>query len=262
MKENLLQNNIKKIVKKSPLVHNITNYVVMNNTANALLALGASPVMSHALEEVEEMASIASSLVLNIGTLSNKWIEAMLKAGKIAKAKNIPIIFDPVGVGATSYRNETAAKILLEVKPDIIRGNASEIMALAGKVASTKGVDSKNTTQDAQEIAKNLAKNQNCIVVVSGEQDYISNGENDFYCNEGDILMSKITGMGCTLSAIIGAFAGVEKNYFEAGICGTILMGKVGKFVAREVNKPGTFQVAFIDALYLSSQGKLIFDEK
>ncbi len=142
--------------EKSPLVHNITNYVVMNNTANALLSIGASPVMAHALEEVRDMVSIASALVLNMGTLSPEWVEAMIMAGEAAIARGIPVIFDPVGAGATPYRNETAARILGKCRPSIIRGNASEILSLARESAATKGVDSTADSSSALDAAKRL----------------------------------------------------------------------------------------------------------
>ncbi|WP_446786541.1 hydroxyethylthiazole kinase, partial [Macellibacteroides fermentans] len=169
--------DLRLIKERSPLVHNITNFVVMNNTANALLAIGASPVMAHAIEEVEEMAGIASSLVLNIGTLEPRWVDAMVIAGKIALKRNIPIVFDPVGVGATSYRSEVCKQIISECKPSIIRGNASEIIALCNGNVKTKGVDSTESSDSALSWAMQLAREVNAVVVISGQTDYITDGE-------------------------------------------------------------------------------------
>ena len=137
-----ISRDLEEVRRQAPLVHNITNYVVMNTTANALLAVGASPVMAHAPEEVEDMVDIASALVINIGTLSEPWIESMLKAAKRAQKKGIPIVYDPVGAGATPYRTRTIHELIQAAAPSILRGNASEIMALAGDAAKTKGVDS------------------------------------------------------------------------------------------------------------------------
>ncbi len=257
----LLNEDLWKIKQSAPLVHNITNYVVMNNTANALLAIGASPVMAHALEEVEEMVGIASSLVLNIGTLSRQWVEAMIVAGEKAKSRAIPIIFDPVGVGATSYRNEVATEILSRVNPVVIRGNASEIMALSGMTVASKGVDSANSTVDALESAKLLASSRQCVVVVSGEQDIVTDGESTIYNDTGSAIMAKVTGMGCTASALLGAFLAVNENYLQAVVNGTVLMGKVGSYLSAKVQGSGSFQVAFIDTLYQLSAGKLSLGE-
>jgi len=174
-------NDVEKIRDTSPLVHNITNYVVMNSTANAILAIGASPVMAHAIEEVEDMVEIASTvggaLVVNIGTLSQRWIEAMSAAMKRATLQNVPIIFDPVGAGATPYRTDTCKALLQDARPAIIRGNASEIMALLNAEVKTKGVDSSQTSDSARESAQHLARMHQCVVSVSGETDYVVAGD-------------------------------------------------------------------------------------
>lgn len=242
--------DLEKVRENAPLVHNITNYVVMNSTANALLSLGASPVMAHAVEEVEEMASIASALVLNIGTLSEKWIEAMFKAGKKAKEKGVPVLLDPVGAGATTLRTETAKKIIEDVRPDIIRGNASEILALLKADAKTKGVDSSASSDDAVEIAKELAAAKSCIVSISGKTDYVTNGKSVVAIENGDPIMSKITGTGCTATALAAAFASVNKNYMEAAVGAMIVMGVAGEIARQNAEAPGIFQVKFLDALY------------
>jgi hydroxyethylthiazole kinase len=235
---------------QSPLVHNITNYVVMNNSANAILAIGGSPVMAHALEEVKDMVAIASSLVINMGTLSEKWVEAMLLAGEAAQTKGIPIVFDPVGVGATPYRNQVAAEILTRCKPSIIRGNASEIMSLAKESIATKGVDSTTDSASALDAAKRLALQTGAVVVISGAEDFITNGEIVYSVKNGSPLMAKVTGMGCTASAIVGVFAAVNKNLLAAATHGMAVMGVAGELAEMKASGPGTMQLQFLDELY------------
>ncbi|MGI6342256.1 MAG: hydroxyethylthiazole kinase [Bacteroidales bacterium] len=241
---------LSQLQEKSPLVHNITNYVTMNNTANALLSIGASPVMAHAVEEVEEMVKISSALVINIGTLSPHWVLSMIKAGITAKENNIPVIFDPVGVGATSYRNEVAKTILQECKPDIVRGNASEILSLVKSNVKTKGVDSTIAVDNVVSSAKDLANDLNTVVVVSGETDYITDGSKSAFIENGSPMMVKVTGMGCTATAIVAAFAGTLKNPFDAGVAGMAVMGVAGELAAKKSEGPGSLQLIFLDTLY------------
>ena len=242
--------NLEQLRSASPLVHNITNYVVMNNTANALLSIGASPVMAHAIEEVEDMVNITSSLVINMGTLSEKWIEAMVKAGKKANTNHVPVIFDPVGVGATPYRTETAKVVLRECKPSVIRGNASEIMALTNANTRTKGVDSTLSSDSALDAAKILAKEYKTIVVISGQTDYITDGETVVSISNGSEMMARVTGMGCTATAIIGAFAGIEKNMLRATTSAMAMMGIAGEIAVSKSSGPGSLQMNFLDELY------------
>lgn len=245
-----ISRDLEAVKQQSPLVHNITNYVVMNNTANALLAIGASPVMAHAEEEVKDMVGIASALVINMGTLSPRWVDAMLLAGETAHAKGIPVVFDPVGVGATPYRNATAASILQICKPDIIRGNASEIMALVKANTSTKGVDSTAPSDTAIDSAKSLASQTKAIVVISGAEDFITDGTTVLSIKNGSPLMPKVTGMGCTATAIVGAFAAVNKNYLLAATHAMAIMGIAGELAAKKSAGPGSLQMQFIDMLY------------
>lgn len=242
--------DIELVRSKSPLVHNITNYVVMNNTANGLLAIGASPVMAHAVEEMEEMASIASALVINIGTLSEKWIAAMLLAGKTACKRNIPIVLDPVGAGATSYRTTNCHKIMEECKPSVIRGNGSEIMALLDEKTKTKGVDSSAESDQALESAKLIAKEHKCVVVISGKTDYITDGCRVIEVNNGSEMMTKVTGLGCTASAIVGAFASVNADMLVASAHAMAVMGIAGEIAAQKSEGTGSMQVNFLDELY------------
>lgn len=248
--KNQLMTDLNLLREKSPLVHNITNYVVMNNTANALLAIGASPVMAHAVDEVKDMVAIASVLVINMGTLSEKWVDAMLLAGKAAQEKGIPVVFDPVGVGATPYRNQVTASIVSICKPSVIRGNASEIMSLAKENTTTKGVDSTASSNAALDAAKRLALETGAVVVISGEEDFITDGKTVRSVKNGSALMPKVTGMGCTATAIVGAFAAVNSNLLEAATHAMTAMGVAGEIAAQKAEGPGTMQLHFLDALH------------
>jgi hydroxyethylthiazole kinase len=234
---------------QSPLIHNITNFVVMNFTANVLLAVGASPVMAHAAEEVEDMVSIAGALVVNIGTLSPQWVSSMKLAMKKAKELNKPIVLDPVGAGATAYRNAVLSELLHIAPPTIIRGNASEILSLAGSVANTKGVDSTASSMDSLEAAKALSKNYGSVVSVSGATDVIVSGERIAYVDNGVALMTRITGMGCSASAVAGAFAALSTDYFLSAVTAAATMGVCGEMAFQNAQQPGSFQIAFLDAL-------------
>ncbi len=234
----------------NPLVHNITNFVVMNNTANALLAIGASPVMAHAVEEVVDMVAIASALVINMGTLNPQWAEGMIQAGIAATSKGIPVVFDPVGVGATPFRNQVASQIIDKCKPTLIRGNASEIMALAKENVATKGVDSTVLANAALDSAKNLARETGAIVVISGAEDFITDGEHVISIKNGSPMMPKVTGMGCTATALLGAFAAVNKNTLIAAAHGMAVMSICGEIAAKKSSGPGSLQMHFIDTLY------------
>nr|WP_320133386.1 hydroxyethylthiazole kinase [uncultured Holophaga sp.] len=235
---------------KSPVVHNITNYVVMNNTANALLALGASPVMAHAPEEMAEMVSISSALVLNIGTLSKEWIRAMFLAAEAARKKGIPIVLDPVGAGATSYRTSTARELLKEARPAILRGNASEIMATCGELAQTKGVDSTESSHAALAAAATLRDTYGCAVCISGETDYIVGKDCSWRVHNGHALMPRVTGLGCTATALCGAFAAITPDPALAAAQAMAVMGIAGEMAAEKADGPGTLQLHFLDALY------------
>lgn len=247
--QNLIR-DLNLIREKSPLIHNITNYVVMNNTANALLSIGASPVMAHAVNEVDEMASIASALVLNIGTLDAEWVKAMLIAAKAAQAKKIPVVFDPVGAGATSYRTKVCQQILDEAKPSIIRGNASEIMSLVNSSVKTKGVDSTSSSDSALNSAKILANETAAVVVISGQTDYITDGKTTETVSNGNTLMARVTGMGCTATAIVAVFAAINPDRVEAATHGMAIMGISGELAAAKSQGNGSMQVHFLDELF------------
>lgn len=245
------------IRSQSPLVHNITNYVVMNTTANALLAVGASPVMAHAVDEVEDMVQIASSLVINIGTLSKSWIDAMIKAGKAARKRGVPFVLDPVGAGATPYRTLTSLQIIKECRPGVIRGNASEIMSLITEQGNTKGVDSIASPESALRTAKILAKNTGAVIVVSGAVDYIIDNQSVIQVRNGSPMMGRVTGLGCSATALVGAFMAVNRSFPEASAHAMIVMGIAGELAAKRSSGPGTMQMNFLDALYNLSEKEI-----
>ena len=253
-----LKENFRAVREKSPLVHNITNYVAMNFSANALLAAGASPVMAHAAEEVEEMAQIAGVLVINIGTLDAKWIESMIIAGKTKHKTGGITVLDPVGVGATTYRTKTAWRIIDECHPNIIRGNASEIMALMDAEIKSKGVDSSCSSTDALNSAKMLAERTGAVVVISGETDYITDGNRVETIKNGSDLMPLVTAMGCTASSMVGAFAAVKpSNLLEAALHAMALMGAAGEIAAKKSDGPGSLLTNFVDTLYNITEEQL-----
>jgi len=246
----MIWQDILKIRTTSPLIHNITNYVVMNTTANALLAIGASPVMAHAIEEVEEMTGLAQALVINIGTLSSTWVEAMLNAGKEARRRKIPIVLDPVGCGATQFRTQTAQKLINEIRPTVIRGNASEIKSLIDSVQATKGVDSMHHPDEVFDDARSLSLLADCVVSVSGPVDLIVKWDEVVRIENGHPMMTKVTGIGCTSSAITAAFLAVNSSPIKAAAHAMAVMGIAGEFAARKSIGPGSFQVNFLDFLY------------
>ena len=251
--------NLRHVREKKPLVHSITNYVVMNYTANALLACGASPVMAHAAEEVEEMVSLAGALVLNIGTLSPPWIEAMLKAGKRANALHVPVILDPVGAGATRLRTDSAKRLIEGLSIRVIRGNASEILSLSGERSGsrTKGVDSVHTVDQAAETAMALARELRTTLAITGAVDLITDGERVCRVMNGHEMMGRITGTGCTATVIIGAFLAVDPNPLEAATTGLSYFGLAGEKAAAKTLSPGSFQIALLDALYEMKEEEL-----
>jgi hydroxyethylthiazole kinase len=251
--------NLKRVREINPLIHNITNYVVMNYTANALLACGASPVMAHAAEEVEEMVSFAQALVLNIGTLSPPWIAAMLKAGKQANALNVPVILDPVGSGATKLRTDAAKQLIEEISIQVIRGNASEILSLAKEQAeiTTKGVDSVHTVDQATETAMTLAKKLKTTLAITGAVDLITDGEHVSRVMNGHEMMRMVTGTGCTATVMIGAFLAVDPNPLQAAATGLAYFGLAGEKAAAQAKAPGSFQIALLDALFLLKEDDL-----
>ena len=238
-----------RIRREHPLVHNITNYVVMNFTANVLLALGASPVMAHAIEEIEEMVGLANALVINIGTLSSSWVDSMFAAARAAGERAIPVVLDPVGAGATIFRTETARRLASEASVAVIRGNASEIMALGGSRITTRGVDSLQRTEDAHLAAVEVAREYQTVVAVTGAEDYVTDGRRSVRIANGHPMMARITGTGCAASSVTGAFCAVEKDAFVAAAAALVTFGIAGELAALPNPGPGSFHPLLLDAL-------------
>ena len=234
--------------ERKPLVHQITNYVVMNETANATLALGALPVMAHAREEVAEMVRLAGALVLNIGTLSPHWVEAMLIAGASANEAGVPVVLDPVGVGATSFRTDTARRILDVVDVAVLRGNAGEVATLVGVEAEVRGVESIATGDDAAAIARAAASTLGVVASVTGPVDHVSDGTRVAAIANGHPLLASVTGTGCMSSALTGCFLAVDEP-FDAAVAALVAFGVAGEDAASDANGPGSFHVALYDAL-------------
>jgi hydroxyethylthiazole kinase len=238
------------IREKRPMIHHITNYVVMNVTANVTLAMGASPVMAHANEEVEDMVVFASAHVLNPGTLSPHWITAMLKSGKKAKELGIPIILDPVGAGATKLRTDTCSQILEEVKPDVIRGNQAEVMILGGEDAQIQGVDSLETGEAPVEAFKALSRKTGAVICVTGPIDHVTDSEKTFRIENGHPMMGNVTGTGCSASTAVAVYCAAGGATAESCAMGLAVFGACGELAGEESQGPGSFQVTILDALY------------
>lgn len=236
---------------KKPLVHSITNLVVMNETANAILCLGALPIMSHAKEEVEEMVGIIGALVLNIGTLSTDWVYAMEIAGRRANELGVPVILDPVGAGATRLRTESSKRLLENVKISIVRGNAGEIATLTGISSEVRGVESISASAPVEEIAERFARQYGCIAVITGAVDVVSDGVRTAKISNGDAMLGKVVGTGCISNVIIGSFAAVDSDPFTAAVSGLVTLGIAGQLAVKESGqRPGTFHVELYNALH------------
>jgi len=241
---------LRELRERKPLVHQVTNYVVMNETANATLALGALPVMAHAREEVEEMVGLAGALVLNIGTLSPHWVDAMLAAGMAANAAGIPVVLDPVGAGATRYRTDTARRILDGVKVAVLRGNAGEVATLVGVDSEVRGVESITVGGEPADLARAAARNLDLVASVTGPVDHVSDGRRVLAVANGDELLAHVTGTGCMSSALTGCFLAVKREApLEAAAEALAAFGVAAEDAARGAEGPGTFHVGLYDAL-------------
>jgi len=241
--------------EQKPLVVNITNYVVMNNTANALLAIGASPIMAHSREEMAEMMAFAGALVINIGTLDSQWIPRMIFAVEQANINNKLVVLDPVGCGASALRTATSRKIAQAANKLIIRGNASEIIALAGDKGQSKGVDALDSSEAAVGAARYLVATYQCSVVISGATDFVVTSESQIQLQNGHAMMPHVTGMGCSLSALTGAFAAVGE---ETGLAAIAIFGVAGEIAAEQSKGPGSLQLNLLDVLYQLDEETLI----
>lgn len=250
---NSISEVLEKVKVKSPLVHHITNYVTVNDCANIVLAIGGSPVMADDTEEVEEMVSIASALVINIGTLNGRTIESMIKAGKKANELGIPVILDPVGVGATKLRTETTATLLENIKFAVIRGNMSEIKLISGINVEIKGVDSAASAEGAEEIAKKLSKDTGAVIAITGAVDVIAKDEEVILLENGHKALSNVTGTGCMTTSLIGTYLGVTEDHLTAACAGIMSMGIAGEKAFESLKSGegiGTFRVRIIDNIY------------
>jgi hydroxyethylthiazole kinase len=241
---------LREVRERKPLVHQITNYVVMNETANATLALGALPVMAHAREEVEDMVALAGALVLNIGTLSPHWVEAMLLAGRAANEHGVPVVLDPVGAGATGFRTDTARRLLDELKIAVLRGNQGEVATLVGVEAEVRGVESIGAGGESADLARTAARNLGLVAAVTGPVDHVSDGDRALAVANGHELLASVTGTGCMSSAITGSFLAVARDRpLEAAAGALAAFGVAGEDAARDAKGPGSFHVGLYDAL-------------
>ena len=245
--------SLKELKSINPVVHSITNYVTVTDVANSIIAIGGSPIMSHAKEDFPELLQIIQAtrgaLVLNIGTLDNQRIEQMIEAGKIANNQGVPIIVDPVGAGATSYRTKAALRLIENLDISIIKGNLSEIKALTVGSSETRGVDAISSVDDeAKGIAIEAAKKLNCIVAITGKIDFISDGSKAVAIKNGSSSLSTITGTGCMTAGLIGAFSFLDDKLCSA-IYGIAIMAIAGEMAQVSSNGPGSFHINLIDAI-------------
>lgn len=241
---------LKTIRDTKPLIHHITNWVTIYDCANMTRAFGALPVMAHAPQEAADMTGIASALVLNIGTLTTELIDSMIIAATAANRKRIPVVLDAVGVGATKFRDEMAAKILNTVRIDIIKGNYSEIARLAGENAQTRGVEATSIDADPKVLAKDLAAAKSCVVVMTGREDIISDGNRTFLVSNGHESMGLIVGTGCVAASAIGTFAAVNEDYCDAAKDALCYFGIAGELASVNSKGPGTFKTYFYDEVF------------
>lgn len=246
-----------RVRREKPLVHHLTNWVTIYQCANMTRAFGAFPVMAHAIEESAEMAGIASALVLNIGTLTPGMVHSMIAAGQKANDIGIPVVFDAVGVGATALRNEKAAEILDSVHVDIIKGNASEIAKLAGEDVVTRGVETTDVEADLIHTAGKLAKSRNATVVVTGVEDVVTDGTATCIVRNGHEMMGAVVGTGCMAASVIGAFAGVERDYVKAAAAALVCYEVAGELAAKTANGPGSMLSGLYDEVYTLDSGTI-----
>lgn len=254
--------SIENLRRNKPLVHCMTNYVTVNDVANILLACGGSPIMADDISEVEEIVAISNALLINIGTLNERTIKSMIKAGKAANAKNIPVILDPVGAGASALRSNTVKRLTTEVKFAVIKGNMSEVSFIDGLNATVRGVDTSQDDDgfDATVVAKSVANKFNCIVVITGAIDTVSDRLKATKISNGTAEMGKITGTGCMLGAVIGAYIGASGDMFTAAVTAVSAMGISGEIAYDRAKDLGTgsFRVALIDAMSRIDDNTLI----
>lgn len=248
---------LRRIRQQKPLIHHITNFVVMNDTANTTLALGALPVMAHAPEEMRQMVKMASALVLNIGTLTADWVNSMLIAGRKANKQGIPIILDPVGAGATSFRTQTSLDLLKKLKISVVRGNSGEIAALSGSGGVVKGVESIKGLDNPKAVLRKMACKHRSVFVISGKRDLVSNSKRVLGVDNGHLWLTRITGTGCMATTVIAAFCAIENDYLLATAGALACFGYAAEIAAAKASGPASFKIALLDALHQMSAEKL-----
>lgn len=241
-----------------PLVHQITNYVTVNDCANITLAAGASPIMADDIRESADITAVSSALVINIGTLNERSVPSMLAAGRMANALKIPIVFDPVGAGASRLRNETVKTILGELKIAVLRGNLSEISFVAGLKAAARGVDTAPADADYStvRVAEKASRLYGCVTAVTGAVDIMTNGKQTVAVSNGHAMLAKVTGTGCMTSALTGVYCGVTADHLAAAVCAVASMGIAGEEAFKKAGALGTgsFRTALLDAISLLDQ--------
>ncbi len=245
-----LSSAMEAVRSKRPLVHHITNYVTVNDCANVCICSGGAPVMTDAEEDVKGMVPVANAVVLNMGTLNPRTVEAMVLAGKIAKEKGVPVVFDAVGAGATAYRNEVASRIIEETRPDVIKGNSGEISFLAGVIGGVRGVDSTSSSDDITELVRGLAAKYGCKVVATGKKDYVSDGKDVYNLTNGSDYQGCVSGTGCMLSSVLGAYVGANGVTLKALIAAITAFNVAAEDAEKECKGPGSFKVALLDCLF------------
>lgn len=248
---------LQKVRENKPLVHHVTNWVTIYDCAAVTRAFGALPVMAHAKEEAAGMASIASSLVLNIGTLTPDIIDAMVLAGKAANEKGIPVILDAVGAGATHYRTNEVKRLLSEIKISVIKGNAGELATIAGIKSEVRGVESISAAASAEEIARAVAEQQNCAAVITGKQDVVAGASGVYLVDNGHALMGQVVGTGCMAASAIGAFCAVEEDCALAAAAALSCYGIAGELAAARAGGPGTWKPLFFDEITALNEEKV-----
>jgi hydroxyethylthiazole kinase len=241
---------LEKVRVNKPLVHHLTNWVTIYDCANIVKVFGASPVMAHSIEEVADMSRLASSLVLNIGTLTSEFVESMKLASRTANEKGIPVILDVCGAGATTLRDDKCFELLEETKINIIKGNASEVARIAGEDIRTKGVDSTEVEKDLIHLSQTLAGTKDCTVVITGREDIISNGNSVYLVNNGHEIMGHVVGTGCMATSVTGTFAAVEKDLAKAAAAGLCCYEIAAELAAKECGGPGSFKEILYDKVY------------
>jgi len=241
---------LEKVRSEKPVIHHLTNWVTIYDCANIVKVLGASPIMAHAPEEVAQMSGIADALVLNIGTLTVDFVEAMKIAAKAANKKGIPVVLDVCGAGATALRDESSLALIGQCRIDVIKGNASEVARIAGENVKTKGVDSSRVEADLEKLAQRLARSRRCTVVITGKEDIVSDGKQTFLVRNGDPLMGSIVGTGCMAASVIATFCAAEDDLCAACCAGLVCFEIAAQCAAQKAQGPGSFKELLYDRLY------------